>query len=411
MERHRATIVMLRRPRRRHIQQVGSPQGVNMRRVVLAGASVVAVLVVPTTFATDAAASTLAVATAGSAHASPATPPSWQIIKTISSAYVGPLQFAVDGHNVVVADSFTSTLTIVGRATPLAVGPSPASGGDLAGVAVDPDTHQVAYTTSNGDHSYTALTIVRAGQKNLTVNLAAFEKKYNPDQINHYGGIHTTNSCVLNTLNAAGVLANYNGLVDSHPYAVAALGHGAFAVADAGGNDLLKVDQWGHVSVLAVLPPQPEKITAAVAAANQLPSCMVGLTYVAEPVPTDVEVGPNGQLFVTTLPGALDGAFGSVYAIGPHGTAFKVASGLEEATNLAIDPAGHVYVAELGSGQIAEIVHGTPHTVISLPDVAAVEYANGHLYASTAPAANGGTGPGTIVELGCGPTPSTGSSG
>jgi hypothetical protein len=350
-------------------------------------------------------ATALAVATAGSAGAtpaaaSPATTPSLQIIKTISSAYVGPLQFAVDGHNVVVADSFASTLTIVGRSTPLSIGPDPATGGDLAGVAVDPDTHQVAYTKTNGDHSYTTLTIAHANGKNLVVNLAAFEKKYNPDQINYYGGIHTTNACVLNTLKAGDVPNNYTGMVDSHPYAVAALGHGAFAVADAGGNDVLKVDQWGHISVLSVLPPQPEKITAAVAAANQLPSCLVGFTYIAEPVPTDVEVGPHGQLFVTTLPGALDGAFGSVYAIGDNGKPQKIAGGLESATNLAIDPAGHIYVAELGSGQIAEIVNGTAHTVASIADVAAVEYANGHLYASTAPAANGGSGPGTIVELG-----------
>ncbi len=350
-------------------------------------------------------ATALVAATAGSAVASPANPPSWQIIKTISSSFVGPLQFAVDGHNVVVADNFTSTLSIVGRATPLVVGPDPSTGGDIGGVAVDPDTHQIAYTTSNGDHSYTTLTIVHAGGKNLTVNLAAFEKKYNPDQINHYGGIHSTNACVLNTLSAAGVQANYTGQLDSHPYAVAALGNGAFAVADAGANDLLKVDKWGHISVLSVLPPQPEKITAAVAAANQLPSCMVGLTYLAEPVPTDVEVGPHGQLFVTTLPGALDGNFGSVYAIGSHGNAAKVAGGLTEATNLAIDPAGHIFVAELGSGQIAEIVHGAPYPVISLPDVAAVEWANGHLYASTAPAANGGSAPGTIVELGCASSP------
>ncbi len=123
----------------------------------------------------------------------------------------------MDGHNVVVADSFTSTLTIVGQSAPIAVGPDPSTGGDLAGVAVDPVTHAVAYTTSNGDHSDTTLTIARAGAKKLTVNLAAFEKKDNPDQINHYGGIHTTNACVLNTLKAAGVLANYTGMVDSTP--------------------------------------------------------------------------------------------------------------------------------------------------------------------------------------------------
>ncbi len=42
---------------------------------------------------------------------------------------------------------------------------------------------------------------------------------------------------------------------DSHPYAVASLGDGSWAVADAGGNDILKVDSRGHVSVIAVLPP------------------------------------------------------------------------------------------------------------------------------------------------------------
>jgi hypothetical protein len=342
-------------------------------------------------------ATAIAMATGGSAQAAT---PSLHIIKTISTAFVGPLQFAVDGHNVVVADSFTSTLWIVGNPAPIAVGGDPATDGDVGGVAVDPVTHQAAHTTSNGDHSYTTLRIARAGQKTLIVNLAAFEKANNPDQINHYGGIHSNNSCVLNAVKATGEPPNYTGMIDSHPYAVAALGGGAWAVADAGGNDLLKVDQFGHISLLSVLPAQPEKITAALAAANQLPSCVVGLTYIAEPVPTDVEVGPHGQLFVTTLPGGLEGAAGSVYAIGANGSPHKIATGLAGATNLAIDPAGHIYVAELGSGTIAEIVNGTPHTVISLPNVAAVEYANGHLYASTAPAANGGSGPGTIVELG-----------
>ena len=144
------------------------------------------------------------------------------------------------------------------------------------------------------------------------------------------------------------------------------------------------------------------------AAANGLPSCMVGITYVAEPVPTDVEVGPHGQLFVTTLPGAARRRLRQRlrHRRARH-IAIRIAAGLDEATNLAIDPAGHIYVAELGSGQIAEVVHGTAYPIISLPNVAAVEWANGHLYASTAPAANGGSGPGTIVELGCATAPAT----
>ena len=77
------------------------------------------------------------------------------VVKTLSSNFVGPLQFAVAGNRVFVADSFTSTLSEIGRRTPLATGPDPSTGGDLAGVAVDPSSRTLAYTTSNGDHSST----------------------------------------------------------------------------------------------------------------------------------------------------------------------------------------------------------------------------------------------------------------
>ena len=63
------------------------------------------------------------------------------------------------------------------------------------------------------------------------------------------------------------------------------------AVADAGGNDIVKVDRYGHPSLLAVLPPQPVRITSAMAAGLHLDPCVVGITYKFEAVPTDVEVG------------------------------------------------------------------------------------------------------------------------
>ncbi len=45
------------------------------------------------------------------------------------------------------------------------------------------------------------------------------------------------------------------------------------------------------------------KVTKESAAALELPDCVVGVTYAFEPVPTDVEVGKDGYLYVTTLPG------------------------------------------------------------------------------------------------------------
>jgi hypothetical protein len=106
-----------------------------------------------------------------------------------------------------------------------------------------------------------------------------------------------------------------------------------------------------------------------------------------EPVPTDVEVGPHGHLYVTTLPGGLEdprlGAFGSVYRVTPwNGHVERLGTGFAGATNLAVAPNGTVYVAELFGGRISKLVDGGPQTVAEVPLPAAVEWAKGKLYAT-----------------------------
>jgi hypothetical protein len=132
------------------------------------------------------------------------------------------------------------------------------------------------------------------------------------------------------------------------------------------------------------------------------------VTYNFESVPTDVESGPHGMLYVSTLPGGPEdpsfGARGSVYRVNPRtGHATLVATGFAGATNIAVDPAGQIYVAELFAGRISVISpHGTVRPLVDLPNVAAVEYSGGKLYASTmAPTDETGTptGPGTIVRI------------
>ncbi|MGI8881970.1 MAG: ScyD/ScyE family protein [Jatrophihabitans sp.] len=327
---------------------------------------------------------------------------SLRVVKTLSSAYVGPLQFAVAGRYVFVADSFTSTLNLIGRSKPLASGPG--DGGDIAGVAVDQHRLALAYTSSNADHSTTTLTILQAGRKKVVADLSGFERTRNPDGRTHYG-IDKPTKCVADALTALGIPVQYTGMVDSHPYAVTSLGDGAWAVADAGGNDVVKVDRRGHVSLLTVLPRQGVKISKVFAAANGLPDCAIGFTYNFEPVATDVEVGPGGSLYATTLPGGPEGPNngnpGSVYEINQYsGKNWRFATGFNGATNLAIDKHGTVYVAEISSGTISQAYRGGRVQVMSLPGVVGLEYANGHLYASTAPAASGGDGPGTVVQLG-----------
>lgn len=338
---------------------------------------------------------------AGAASAAPASAPHrLHVITTLADSYVGPLQFAIHGKKVLVADSFTATLNQIGRSAPLASGPK---GGDVAGVDSTSDAY--AYTSSTDDHSVATLTIVRKHHRTVVADLAGYEKKHNPDGTVHYGAVDPSavSQACSDQLGALQIPVDYLGQVDSHPYAVTSIGHGAWAVADAGGNDLLRVNSKGHVSLISVLPAQTITITQAAAASNGIPDC-AGLRARFESVPTDVELGPHGRPYVSLLPGGVEGPDngnpGSVYRISASGHASRVATGFASATNLAIDPHGRIYVAELGSGAISVVRNGRPYQVAALPGVAAVEWFHGHLYASTAPAASGAQGPGSVVELG-----------
>lgn len=346
----------------------------------------------------------LVAATVAPAAASSSAPPQLKVVKTLSSAFVGPLQFAVNGKQVVVADDATSTLSQLGVAAPIAT--NPGANHEIAGVGIDPATGAIAYTTATsvgaeGVHTASSVVIKQAGKPDVVADTFGFEQSHNPDRIIRYGVDHPS-ACVRKALTAAHIPVNYKGQLDTHPYAVTPIGGGAWAVADAGANDVLRVGPTGVVSTLAVLPRQPWVVGAAAAKQMHLPKCVVGVTYYFESVPTDVEVAPSGDLYATSLPGG-NGAVGKVFKLSSttsFGTATAVARGFAAATNLAFDSAGHMFVAELGSGTVAEVVNGKPVSVLSLPGVAGLEFANGHLYASTAPAVVGGSGPGTIVQLG-----------
>lgn len=324
------------------------------------------------------------------------------VAKVIYSGYAAPLQFAV-GQAVWVADSGYSHLTTAVPHKLYATGGDPSKGGDLAGVGINSAAGEVGYTWTGPTHYQSHFVLLRNGKQVYQVNLAAYEGSANPDGNVHYGVDHPS-ACVRDALNTAHIPVNYTGQKDSHPYAVAYLGNHQWAVADAGGNDIVKVDVAAHrVSTIAVLPRQPFRVTKAFQQANHLPACVVGVTYWTESVPTDVEVGPGATLYVSSLPGGPEGPGvgprGSVYTISTAGRVTRIATGFADATNLAVRPNGYVYVVELGR-DIARVVNGRPSPVISINGVAGVEWAHNHLYASTAPAVIGGKGPGKIVELG-----------
>jgi hypothetical protein len=102
-----------------------------------------------------------------------------------------------------------------------------------------------------------------------------FEEANNPDQ-------------------GAGVPPGEPGAIDSNPNGLL-VREGAQLVADAGGNDLLKVDHKVRISVVAVFPTQ------VVPAPPGIPGLPPELE--AQAVPTSVAKGPDGADYVGQLTG------------------------------------------------------------------------------------------------------------
>lgn len=329
-------------------------------------------------------------------------------VTVVNHEVAAPFSLAVHKGRVYVADGGTGKISrlVNGKLQTVATGPS-TNGGDVSGLDVAKDGRRLAFTTTADEsHKKTTLEIYGPLGSRVSADLAGYEDKANPDQKKHYG-ILNPNQCVKDAFAAHPEFGpvNYYGEKDSHPFAVAAVGQ-HWVVADAGANALLRVSNSGKVSTVAVLPRQPLKITAGVAEGLGLPACAVGFTYYFESVPTDVEVGPHGMLYVTILAGGPEGpAFGprsKVYRVDPRtGKATKVGSQLAGATDLALR-GGKIYVAELFAGRISVLKNGHPQTYAPLGGALSVESAGSRLYAGAfGPTDDEGnpTGPGTIVRI------------
>jgi hypothetical protein len=354
-------------------------------------------------------------ATGASAHATTAKAPKPPRAVTLTDRVLAPFQLAVrDGYlshdgSVWVADGGTGKVSRIRSNGSLAtIASFTGKDTDVAGLAWSRAGRTLAWTSTDHGKEESWLNLTRPDVGTRRFSLSDYEKSANPDGDAHYG-IRNPTQCQIDAFKKLGPdapPASYTGIKDSHPYSVVQWGD-YWVVADAGGNDLVKVDNQGKISTLAVLPPQPVKITKAAAAANKLPSCVVGATYAFEPVPTDVEVGPGGMLYVTTLPGGPEdpslGARGSVYVVnGYTGKSARIATGFAGATNLAL--AGRtIYVTELFGGRISTVSHGKPRPYVALPGALSVEYSGGHLYAGTlAPIdekTGMPTGKGRVVEI------------
>jgi hypothetical protein len=351
----------------------------------------------------------------------------------VADDLTSPLGFAVgDDGTLYVAEAFAGLVTKIspgGERQEIASAP-PGSG--TSGVAIAPGG-SVFYTLSlppeQGSPPDTALAVAYPGGRTKTIaSLAEYEAANNPDAGNTYGILHR-GACYRDFGKYPRFLGpvQYTGQVESNPYAVAWESAGNLLVADAAGNDIVRVDH-GAVSTVAVLPPinqelDKKAVRQQVRQINRklekrgkdpiprssLDSC-IGKKYASNPVPTDVEIGPDGDYYVSTLPGApeLPGT-SRVYRVdSTSGDLSVVARGLTGGTDLAVADDGTIYVTELFAFQVSMIAPGS-HTVTSSQPIecpTAVEIADGELYV-----AHGGVcgpDPGEIVTMPIQPTSSSG---
>jgi hypothetical protein len=163
--------------------------------------------------------------------------------------------------------------------------------------------------------------------------------------------------------------------VDSNPFDVEVLNGGAVLVADAGGNDLLIVDQNGRVDWIAVFPNEPVS-TANIKGLAGCPTPVPDLAFAcglppslpAQPVTTSVAVGPDGAYYVSELKGfpaptgssriwrVEPGARHADCATSPDCSI--VATGFTSIVDLTFGPDGTLYVVEIDEASWAAVEFG-----------------------------------------------------
>ena len=321
--------------------------------------------------------------------------------QVIAGGLDSPLHVAAGtGKDVLVSQDFAGKLTRISRdgsaedldtATP--------KGWEVAGSDTRGSTTYFLESVGAGQgdpaglHGYLK-SIDSKGTVDTIANFADYERRHNPDGDQSYGfGDDVSAQCLANWPNFPP--ATYKGTVDSHPYALAVRDNTAY-VADAGMNAVLKVNlKSGDIDTVAVLPPRPAVIPAGLRIPTdmqgntvEVPACVVGHEYAFEPVPTDVAIGPDGMLYVTSLPGGPEGpelgARGAIFKVNPwNGDTDVWADDILSPTGLAVAGNGDVYVASLFGGEILKFTcDGNRSTFLKVNMPADVDIKGNNLYAT-----------------------------
>ena len=220
-----------------------------------------------------------------------------------------------------------------------------------------------------------------------------------------------------------GSVTPYPGIVETNTYSVNTGPFAGVLVANAAGNSVHQVGYDGSILRTWILPGRTQVVTQEgidminfeLPEGQKLPSCLAGMKYTGEPVPTSIVQGPDLAYYVSSLPGFPENpASGAIFRINPWTGEVKLwADGFTGAVDISFGPDGSAYVAELfggteGGGAVTKVSTkwswsglkaGTKSTVASdadglLQPVRVTVAPNGDIYAAA-----GVFGPGRIVKL------------
>lgn len=363
-----------------------------------------------------AGAGSLALAATFAAPAQAHHPPDPQQPEVVADGLAGPLSLAVGrGHEVYVTQSFAGLLSRVnwrGDVRTVHDLGLPPDSGELTGVAYTRRATFHIETDASGPGGPVTHVIRTSKNGYRTVvsdDLWAYEKQNNPDADRTYGFTDLDDSCAdalaafeegVPTGRELPPLSEYHGIVESHAYQLS-VSRGSIFVADAAANAVLAVNQsTGDISTVAVLPATPITFTQEFNDALEgqleldMPDCLIGQEYTPEPVPTDVQVGRWGRLYVSTLGGGAgeSAPLSKVYGVNPRtGSTSVVAGGLFGATGLALSHTGDIFVAEMFGGKVSVIKRHkhTAKTVFTAESPADVDLRGNTIYATTGVFDNG----------------------
>lgn len=209
-------------------------------------------------------------------------------------------------------------------------------------------------TTGGGDLATgAALWRVSQGGARMVADIEAFETEHDPDAFE--GAQWKDQRCEA--------VDGFSAGAQSNPYHLTTRSGGEALVADAAGNTLLSARTNGEIDWVAVFTPPVEDGSSSDDPDDWMVRFQLddGTDCYVQPVPTSVDIGPDGALYVGELTGTLaaDDGFlpiglsrvwriepGARNVVCPSDDCQEVISGLTSVIDLAFGPEGNLYVVE-----------------------------------------------------------------